>query len=255
MTEYVKAARALLDQQIEGRRDWVTWAGDCLMPQMWALVRQDEEREETARRQRDEEEKRRVLEAKAAAESKRQEEEDRTAVTRAAERRLEEERTAVTRAAERRLEEERKTQAMEAERLRDFERRKKDLEDDFFDERISQQQYEEELARLTRECQGGTGVAGTTGQDEAAPLAADAAPPKKQIPLFELSSSNDETDSKRERREKPQKLPSITIPPLKRGREEDTGLRSVSGKVRYFLSLSLFLINFSTVRSVQRYQG
>jgi hypothetical protein len=240
MTEYVKAARALLDQQIEGRRDWVTWAGDCLMPQMWALVRQDEEREETARRQRDEEEKRRVLEAKAAAESKRQEEEDRTAVTRAA---------------ERRLEEERKTQAMEAERLRDFERRKKDLEDDFFDERISQQQYEEELARLTRECQGGTGVAGTTGQDEAAPLAADAAPPKKQIPLFELSSSNDETDSKRERREKPQKLPSITIPPLKRGREEDTGLRSVSGKVRYFLSLSLFLINFSTVRSVQRYQG
>jgi hypothetical protein len=240
MTEYVKAARALLDQQIEGRRDWVTWAGDCLMPQMWALVRQDEEREETARRQRDEEEKRRVLEAKAAAESKRQEEEDRTAVTRAA---------------ERRLEEERKTQAMEAERLRDFERRKKDLEDDFFDERISQQQYEEELARLTRECQGGTGVAGTTGQDEAAPLAADAAPPKKQIPLFELSSSNDETDSKRERREKPQKLPSITIPPLKRGREEDTGLRSVSGKVRYFLSLSLFLINFSTVRSVQRHQG
>jgi hypothetical protein len=55
--------------------------------------------------------------------------------------------------------------------------------------------------------------------------------PKKRVLLFELSSSDDETDSKRKKKEKVFKLPSITIPPLKRGREDDTGLRAVSGKV------------------------
>jgi hypothetical protein len=133
MSENVAAARALLDQAGTDRREWLVWAGDKLMPATWALVKQDEERAERNRVRREAEEKE-AEEARLAEEQERKETE---------------ERELAAKTAERRLEDERKTRAADEERRRDFERRKKELEDDYFNEKISQEQYDEELARVT----------------------------------------------------------------------------------------------------------
>src|ERR1700721_1910085 len=107
MADNVKAARTLLDQQVEGRRGWLSWAGEGLMPGMWALARLDDEREEAERRHREEEEKQ-AQTAKIAEERERKEAE---------------ERALIAKVAEQQLEMERKARAAGEERQRDFARR------------------------------------------------------------------------------------------------------------------------------------
>jgi hypothetical protein len=128
-----------------------------------------------------------------------------------------------------RTEDQGQAKAAEDERQRRFEERQAALVDRYFDGTITAEKYELELGRLTRELQGGMNV---SEPDETTAVGGDGDSSVKTTDAVDEDSSADDSDAK-DAKAAPT-LPAIRLPPLaKRKREEESGLRKVTGKVRH----------------------